>query len=117
MSKIKMALKPYSEAFYNTLEHLDRNPTTGEGVTLDNARAGIDSSFIHQAYEEGYIEHYPAGSAKYKITVAGIDLLNQMRLKNAIEKANAAANRSAWINAILTLVIAAATIYVTIKFS
>ena|SRR3989344_7813332 len=113
-----MTLKPYSEGLFNTLEHLDNNPShLGEGVSLDNAKAGIDSYFIHQAYEEGYIDHIPSGSAKYRITVAGLELLNQIRLTRAIEKANISAKRTAWTNAILAIVIAGATIWATVRFT
>ena len=110
-------LLSYSEALFNTLEYLDKNPsTTGEGVTLDNAKAGISSYYIDQAYEEGYIEHRPSGSAKYFVTVEGLVLLNQLRLKKVIEKANKSATIAYWINGTLAVVIALATIWSTIKF-
>ena len=113
-----MTLKPYSEALFNTLEHLDNKPVSSrEGVPLDNLRAGIESYFIDQTINDGYIIEVPSGSARYKPTIEGIVLLNQMRLKNAIERANFSANVNAWINGALALLIGIATIVVTILFS
>lgn len=107
-----------SNGLFNTLEYLDSHLSPiGEGTILDNSKAGTNSYVIDQAEKEGYIEMVVRGSAKYKITVKGIVLLNQMRLNKAIEKSNVSATRTAWINAILAIVIAGATIWVTIKFS
>src|SRR3989344_7694902 len=102
-----MTLKPYSEGLFNTLESLDCQPqNSGEGIVLDNAKAGIESYYIDQAKEEGYIIEVPRGSAKYKPTVQGIVLLNQIKLRKSIEKADVSAKRTAWINGILAVVIA-----------
>lgn len=113
-----MTLKPYSEALFNTLEHLDSKPVASkEGVPLDNLKAGAESYLIEQAINDGYIVEVPGGSAKYKPTIEGIVLLNQMRLKKAIERANYSAKISAWVNGILAFVIGVATITVTIVFA
>ena len=110
-----MTLKPYSEAFYNTLEYLDNLPSNSkEGATLNNLRAGIESYFIDQAVNDGYIIEIPSGSAKYKLTIEGVVLLNQMRLKKAIERAEKSSNRNFWIEVILTIVIGLATIFIGI---
>ncbi len=110
-----MTLKPYSEALFNTLEHLDSKPVSSkEGISLDNLRAGIESYFIDQAINDGYIIEVPSGSAKYKPTIEGIVLLNQMRLKNAIERAEKSSNRNFWIELILTIVIGLATVFIGI---
>lgn len=100
-----MSLKPYSEALFNTLEYLDNRPVnTKEGVTLDNIRAGIESYFIDQAVNDGCIIEIPLGSAKYKLTIDGVVLLNQIRLKRAVERFDKASKISSWVMIGLTFV-------------
>lgn len=107
-----------SNGLFNTLEYLDSNMSPiGEGIELDNSKAGTNSYVIDQAETEKYIEMVGRGSARYKITVKGLVLLNQMRLTKLIDRANSSATKTAWINGMLAVVIAIATIWVTVKFT
>jgi len=108
-------LKPYSEAFFNVLELLDKTPIrTEEGVSLDNLRLEIESYFIDYAIGDGYIIEKPRGSVKYKITTYGVALLTQMRLVKAMERTEKSNNRNFLIELVLSIVIGLATIFIGI---
>lgn len=105
---------PNSIGLFNTLEHLDKHfSSLGEGIQLNNKEAGTNSFFIDQAKEEGYITQDPRGSDKYKITVKGLVLLNQMRLTKAIEKAEHSAKQISIIGIAISIIglILSAVIY------
>ena len=104
-----------SEGLYNTLEFLDKHMSSiGEGAILDNSKTCTNSYVIDQAENEGYIEMVGRGSAKFKITVKGIVLLNQIRLTKATDRASKSNNRNFWIQLILSIMIGLATIFIGI---
>ena len=108
-------LKPYSEALFNALEQLDSQPSySKEGVTLDNLKAGIESYFVSQVINDGYIIEIPSGSARHKLTVDGVALLNQMRLNKSLERAEKSSNRNFWIQLVLSAVTGLAAIFIGI---
>ena len=103
----KMTLNQQSEGLYNVLEQIDNNPRalfTGN----DLAGTGVDSYTIDKAVREGYLIEDRTGH--YQYTAKGIELLNQMRLKIAIERFDKASRFSSWVVILLTILIAILTI-------
>ena len=93
-----------SEAFENVLEYLDNNPHRNavSGSDLSEIGTGIDSYFLEKAVSEGYLIEKPKSC--YNITTMGLDLLNQMRLRGAIESFDKFSKTSSYIIIGLTIV-------------
>ena len=82
---------------------IDKSPNkvfTGEYFSKFDT--GVNSYTLDKAVNEGYLLHDTQRNF-YRLTTKGIELLNQIRLRKAIERFDKASKISSWIMIILTI--------------
>lgn len=109
-----MALKPITDSLFNVMTLIDESPSkVFSGEDFSKSDTGVDSYTLDKAVNEGYLLH-DSQKNFYRLTTKGVELLNQIRLRKAIERFDRASKISSWVMIILTIAIFILTAMTTI---
>lgn len=112
-----MVLKPIAESLLNVMELIDKNPDKLlKSEYFSKEGTGVNSYTIDRAVKEGHL--FNDGMGNYSLTTKGVDLLNQMRLKRAIEnfdKTSSKYSKILIIVGIFTLIATLINIFTSLK--
>ena len=100
-----MTLKPITDSLYNVMSLIDQSPNkVFSGEDFSKFDTGVDSYTLDKAVNENYLLHDSQRNF-YRLTTKGVELLNQIRLRKAVERFDKASKISSAVMIILTIAI------------